>query len=94
MGRPVWKGPYFSLSLYQSIMQDMNSGARRGVITYSRNSTIIPAFVGAKLFIHDGKSFVPLIVKEEMVGKHVGDFAPTKKAFSYRATNAQKKSGK
>ena len=74
-------------------MQDLSKPPleRRGVITYSRNSTILPAFIGAKVFIHDGKSFVPCLLKEEMVGKRIGDFAPTKKQFSYRATNAQKK---
>ena len=92
MPRPVWKGPYFSLTLYQSIMQDLAKpqAQRRGVITYSRNSTILPAFIGAKVFIHDGKSFVSCFIKEEMVGKRMGDFAPTKKEYSFRATNAKK----
>jgi small subunit ribosomal protein S19 len=46
--------------------------------TWSRNSTIIPDFVGHSFMIHNGKSFIPITISEEMVGHKLGEFAPTR----------------
>lgn len=86
-GRSAWKGPFFSAQLHQAIKQ----AAGKPVTTDARNSVIIPAMVGARLLVHNGKDHVPLTVREEMVGKYLGAFVGTKKTFSYRATNAHKK---
>ena len=91
MGRSIWKGPFFELGLYQAIQADT---LRKGVVTYSRRSTIIPAFVGAKLLVHNGKALIPVVIREENVGQRVGELALTKKPFSFRATNAGKKGSK
>lgn len=90
MPRAVWKGPYFKLSLLHAIRQDVK---KEGVKTCERSSMIIPAMVGAKLLVHNGKDYIPVNVREDMVGMRVGDFAATKKPFSYRATNAHKRTG-
>lgn len=74
MVRSLWKGPYFDLRLFKSIQADVH---RKGVTTYARSSTIIPAFVGAKLFVHNGNSFVPLVIGEDMVGRKIGAFVST-----------------
>ncbi len=87
MGRAIWKGPFFQLSLLNAIKKDVK---REGVRVTARNNTIIPAFVGAKLLVHNGKQFMPLIVREEMVGKHIGHFVMCTKPYSYRNTNANK----
>jgi small subunit ribosomal protein S19 len=63
------KIPFFDFSLLQAIKADV---AKQGVYTQSRSSTIIPAFVGAKIFIHRGNSYVPIIIQEEFVGKKLG----------------------
>ena len=42
--------------------------------TWSRNSTIIPEFVGHSFLIHNGKSFIPITISEEMVGHKLGNF--------------------
>ena len=43
--------------------------------TWSRNSTIIPEFVGHSFLIHNGKSFIPITISEEMVGHKLGEFS-------------------
>jgi small subunit ribosomal protein S19 len=35
--------------------------------------------VGFTFLVHDGKNFVPVKVREEMVGHRLGEFAPTTK---------------
>lgn len=75
------------MSLLNAIKRDTK---REGVKVTARNNTIIPAFVGARLLVHNGKEFKPLIIKEEMVGHPLKDFVLTTKPYSYRATNANK----
>ena len=39
--------------------------------------------------IHNGKSFIPITISEEMVGHKLGEFAPTRTFFGH--TPADKK---
>lgn len=91
MGRSLWKGPFFQLSLLNAIKADAK---REGVKTHARSNTIIPSFIGAHLLVHNGHQYVPLTIREEMVGRKIGDFVASQKPFSYRATNAGKKAAK
>ena len=55
-----------------------DSSNKKPIKTWSRNSTIIPDFVGHSFMIHNGKSFIPITISEEMVGHKLGEFAPTR----------------
>ena len=46
--------------------------------THVRNLLVIPSIVGRTLSVHNGKNFVPLNISEEMLGRKVGEFIPTK----------------
>ena len=78
MTRAVWKGPFVHPSLLKKIDKLKNSPAKKPIKTWSRNSTIIPDFVGHSFMIHNGKSFIPITISEEMVGHKLGEFAPTR----------------
>ena len=54
------------------------TGAKTPIKTWSRRSLIIPDFVGHTFEVHNGKSFVPVFVTENMVGHKLGEFAPTR----------------
>ena len=62
---------------------------KQPIKTWSRNSTIIPEFVGHSFLIHNGKSFIPITISEEMVGHKLGEFSPTRKFSGH--TPADKK---
>ena len=47
--------------------------------TWSRRSTIYPEFVGFVFLVYNGKSFLPVLVVENMVGRKLGEFALTRK---------------
>lgn len=47
--------------------------------TWSRNSEISPEMIGFVFSVHNGKDFIAVKVSEEMVGHHLGEFAPTRK---------------
>ncbi|CAN9165674.1 unnamed protein product [Alternaria alternata] len=54
--------------------------------TQARSATILPNFVGLKFQIHNGKSYLDLTITEDMVGRKLGEFAPTRKQFTYKQT--------
>jgi hypothetical protein len=39
---------------------------------------IIPDMVGETIAVHNGKTFVPVFVTENMVGHKLGEFSPTR----------------
>lgn len=76
--RSVWKGPYVDEHLMSKIDKHLESGRRDGIKTWSRRSTILPNFVGLVFLVHNGKKFFPVLVTEDMVGKKLGEFSPTR----------------
>ena len=87
MARAVWKGPFFQMSILNAIKQDIK---RVGVKVTAKNCTILPAMVGARLQVHNGKEYLPLIIREAMVGHRIGEYILSTKPYSYRVTNANK----
>ena len=61
MTRSVWKGPFVHPSLLKKIDKLKDAPNKKPIKTWSRNSTIIPDFVGHSFMIHNGKSFIPLL---------------------------------
>ena len=47
--------------------------------THNRDMVILPEMVGVTLGVHNGKEFVNVEIKPEMVGRLLGEFAPTSK---------------
>ena len=78
MARAVWKGPFVEESLIKKVEKIKNDPVKKPIKTWSRNSTIIPDFVGHSFMIHNGKTFIPITISEEMVGHKLGEFAPTR----------------
>lgn len=78
MARSLKKGPYVAHHL-QAKIDKMNDSTKRTVIkTWSRASMITPDFVGLTVAVHNGKSFIPVYVTENMVGHKLGEFSPTR----------------
>jgi small subunit ribosomal protein S19 len=47
--------------------------------THVRDLIILPEMVGVKILVHNGKEFVPVDIKPEMIGHYLGEFAITNK---------------
>ena len=47
--------------------------------THVRDLIILPEMVGAKIAVHNGKEFVAMDIKPEMIGHYLGEFAITNK---------------
>ena len=78
MARSIWKGPFVHPSLLKKVDKLKGQTNRKPIKTWSRNSTIIPDFVGHSFLIHNGRIFIPITISEEMVGHKLGEFAPTR----------------
>jgi len=47
--------------------------------THVRDLIILPEMVGMKIMVHNGKEFLPVDIKPEMIGHYLGEFAITNK---------------
>lgn len=50
----------------------------KSVRTHQRDLTIVPEMVGMRIFVHNGKSFLPVDIVGEMLGHKIGEFALTR----------------
>jgi small subunit ribosomal protein S19 len=78
MSRSVWKGPFVDGYLLKKAEEAHKTGSHQVIKTWSRRSTVLPQFVGLTFGVHNGHKFIPVLVKEDMVGHKFGEFAPTR----------------
>jgi small subunit ribosomal protein S19 len=62
---------------------DLKQGGEVAVKTHVRSMIILPEMVGMKLLIHNGKEFVAVEIKPEMIGHYLGEFAITNKPVKH-----------
>ena len=89
MARSIKKGPFVYHKLIKRIDEARESNKKSVIKTYSRASMIIPDMVGLTIAVHNGKTFVPVFVTENMVGHKLGEFSPTR-IFRGHAGNRKK----
>ena len=78
MARSLKKGPYVHYKLERKVAQNVESGKKSVIKTWSRASVITPDFVGQTIGVHNGKQFAPVFITENMVGHKLGEFSPTR----------------
>jgi len=78
MARSIKKGPYVFHKLLERVMESKTAKKKSVIKTWSRSSMIIPDMVGETIAVHNGKTFVPVFVTENMVGHKLGEFSPTR----------------
>ncbi|HQX44616.1 MAG: 30S ribosomal protein S19 [Saprospiraceae bacterium] len=78
MARSIKKGPYVYHKLLDKVLKAKETNKKSVIKTWSRASMIIPDMVGETIAVHNGKSFIPVYVSENMVGHKLGEFSPTR----------------
>jgi len=53
------------------------------VRTHRRDLIILPQFVGKRVAVHNGKEFIEVEIKPEMIGHYLGEFALTRKEVKH-----------
>ncbi|MGD6852844.1 MAG: 30S ribosomal protein S19 [Candidatus Bathyarchaeia archaeon] len=59
--------------------KESKSSKDTGIKTHVRDLIILPEMVGAKISVHNGKEFVAMEIRPEMIGHYLGEFAITNK---------------
>lgn len=78
MPRSLKKGPFIDQKLLAKIDKAVAADDKKPIKTWSRASMITPDFVGLNFAVHNGKTFIPVYVTENMVGHKLGEFSPTR----------------
>ena len=58
------------------LLRKLKKGTAR---THCRDMIVLPEMVGKVIFVHNGKEFVRVEIKPEMIGHRLGEFAQTRK---------------
>lgn len=61
----------------------VRKGGNMIVKTHIRSMIVIPEMVGLTLLVHNGKEFVSVEIKPEMIGHYLGEFAITNKPVKH-----------
>ncbi|KAF2482872.1 hypothetical protein BDY17DRAFT_323648 [Neohortaea acidophila] len=83
LARSVWKGPHV---VPLPIVRPKPGERVPPIKTQARSATILPNFVGLVFQVHNGKIYHDVRITEDMVGHKLGEFAVTRKPFSYKQT--------
>lgn len=78
MARSLKKGPHVDPNVTKKIV-GKKPGDTGVIKTWARRSQISPEMVGFTFGVHNGREHIAVLVTEEMVGHHLGEFSPTKK---------------
>ena len=78
MSRSLKKGPFINYKLEKKVIEMSDSGKKKVIKTWARNSMIAPGFVGHTIAVHNGRKFLPIYISEHMVGHRLGEFSPTR----------------
>ena len=90
MARSLKKGPYIDFRLRKKVDNANESGNKSVIKTWSRSSLITPDFVGQTIGVHNGKTFIPVYITENMVGHKLGEFSLTR---NFRGHSGAKNKG-
>lgn len=82
MPRSLKKGLFTDLKLIDKLSK-LKTNDKTIIKTWSRSSTITPEMVGFTIGVHNGRTHVPVLVVENMVGHKLGEFSPTRKFIKH-----------
>ncbi|OGY46615.1 MAG: 30S ribosomal protein S19 [Candidatus Buchananbacteria bacterium RIFCSPHIGHO2_01_FULL_47_11b] len=82
MARSIKKGPYVNEKLLKKL-SNLKAGDRTVVKTWDRAAMITPEMLGFTIGVHNGKTHVPVLIVEDMVGHRLGEFSPTRKFITH-----------
>jgi len=87
MGRSIKKGPYVAYHLLKQIDNLNKDGQKKVIKTWSRTSTIMPDMIGHTIAVYNGKTHIPVLITDQLVGHKLGEFAPTRSFRSHIKTD-------
>ncbi|MGB9714001.1 MAG: 30S ribosomal protein S19 [Candidatus Bathyarchaeales archaeon] len=71
------------LETIRKAKEAMRSGKNMTVKTHARDMIVLPEMVGLTILVHNGKDFVQVEIKPEMIGHYLGEFVITNKPVKH-----------
>jgi small subunit ribosomal protein S19 len=84
MSRAKWKGPFVNPKHFTSIEELKKQNTKKTKLVMTRDSEIVPAFVGLSFNVYNGKSYSEITVSENMIGHKFGEFSFTRAKFAFK----------
>ena len=74
----------------QKLLKKIKAAAEKGatnkmIKTHCRDLPILPIMIGMTLGVYNGKEFIKVEIKPEMLGHFLGEFAPSRKRVQHSA---------
>ena len=69
--------------LLERVRATRDKKLERPIKTHARDMVILPYMVGLIIQVHNGKEFIPLEVKPQMIGHYLGEYVITNKRVSH-----------
>jgi len=63
--------------------ETITQGSSKAVKTHVRDLIILPEMIGTTIHVHNGKEFVQVEIKPDMIGHYLGEFAVTNKPVKH-----------
>lgn len=90
MTRSLFKGFFINNKLLKDALSAKNNNMKQ-IYTRSRSSVITFDFLDLIVNVYNGKKYLPVKIKEDMLGYKFGDFIFTKKKMVFRKKKKKKK---
>ena len=71
------------LEKFRKVKELNKAGEKKVIKTHIRDMIILPEMVGSTFCVHNGKDFVSIEIKQEMIGHFLGEFAVTNKPVKH-----------
>ena len=80
MSRSLKKSPFVAYHLLKKINKanKENKKEKDTIVTWSRDSTILPSMIGFTIAVYNGKQHVPIFISDQFVGHKLGEFSSTR----------------
>ena len=69
--------------LLEELRTQRYASSQNQIRTHSRDMAILPYMVGMTVSVYNGKEFIPLEMKTEMLGHYLGEYVPTNKRVQH-----------
>lgn len=69
----------------KKLLEKIKKDPKKFYKTHERDMVILPQMVGCTIGVYNGKEFVPVTIKPEMIGHRLGEFSLTTKKVKHSA---------
>lgn len=93
MRRSLKKGPYVDYHILKKVKSISGDFEKKSIITWSRDSTIVPIIIGHTISVYNGREHLPIFITDQIVGHKLGEFSLTRRFRSHTKSLKAKRLG-